>query len=333
MRQNTLERLTLGQTRCLGIVVIGRNEGERLITCLRSLPTLATIVYVDFNSTDGSVSAAQKLRANVIEMDVSIPFSAARARNEGFKRLLQLVPNLQCVQFVDGDCELRKEWVKTAVSFLECHNEVAAVCGRLRERYPERSVYNWLCDQEWNRPSGEVQSCAGNVMMRSEALHSIKGYREDVIAGEEEELCVRLREKNWRIWRIDEEMATHDAAMIYFAQWWKRSMRAGYAFAQGAYLHGTPPHFLGIWESCRALAWGFILPTMCIFFSFAYHSVGAILCLAYPLQLCRLTLKANGSRRDRLRISFFQLLGRFPEFRGYSQILLRLVIGEPTTHN
>src|SRR5262249_34164919 len=150
------------------------------------------------------------------------------------------------VQFIDGDCELALGWADAAVSFLEARSDVASVCGILREREPERSVYNWLCQQEWNGPIGEIASCAGNVMHRVSALTSVGGYREDVIAAEEDELCVRLRAAKWRIWRLDAEMASHDAAITHFSQWWRRSMRAGYAFAQGAALHGATPerHFV-----------------------------------------------------------------------------------------
>jgi glycosyltransferase involved in cell wall biosynthesis len=116
---------------------------------------------------------------------------------------------------------------------------VAAVCGIIREREPERSIYNWLCHQEWNGPLGEIAACAGNVMHRSAALAAAGGYREDVIAAEEDELCFRLRAASWRLWRLDREMAVHDAAMTRFSQWWRRSMRAGYAFASLGLFHAA----------------------------------------------------------------------------------------------
>ncbi len=59
------------------------------------------------------------------------------------------------MQFVDADCEIRSDWPERAVSFLEEHPDIGAVAGRLRERHPEHSVYNWLCDREWDVPAGE----------------------------------------------------------------------------------------------------------------------------------------------------------------------------------
>ena len=176
-----------------GVVVIGRNEGERLRQCLMSLPRASVIVYVDSGSSDGSVQRARHLGADVIELDMRAPFTAARARNAGFRRLREISPDFEYVQFVDGDCELIDGWLEDAISFLNAHADVGAVCGRRRERYPERSIYNWLCDREWDGPVGDVRYSGGDVMIRADALEAVGGYRDDLIAGEEPELCVRLR--------------------------------------------------------------------------------------------------------------------------------------------
>ena len=200
-----------------GAVAIGRNEGARLARCLESLSTAAALVYVDSGSTDGSAQLALDHGADVIELDMTIPFTAARARNAGFKRIREIAPDLLYVQFIDGDSELIGGWAERALSFMEMHADVGAACGRLHERHPERSIYNWLCEREWERPVGEVRACGGIALMRVKALEAVGGFREDLIAGEEPELCVRLRAKGWRIWRLDTDMALHDAAMNRFA--------------------------------------------------------------------------------------------------------------------
>jgi glycosyltransferase involved in cell wall biosynthesis len=199
----------------IGVVVIGRNEGERLRKCLASVARqTGKVVYVDSGSTDNSVEIAESLGAVVVNLDMMRPFTAARARNEGFMRLREAAPDLAYVQFVDGDCEILPGWLEEAALFLDEHPDVAAVCGRLRERFPERSVYNMLCDIEWNTPVGEAKACGGNAMLRADALSQAGKYREDLIAGEEPELCVRLRASGWKIWRLAAEMALHDADML-----------------------------------------------------------------------------------------------------------------------
>jgi GT2 family glycosyltransferase len=211
---NSIHHETGAAPKRFGVVVIGRNEGQRLIVCLRAVSEAAAVVYVDSNSTDGSVQAARQLGAEIVELDPGTPFTAARARNAGFARLETIAPDLAYVQFVDGDCELARGWLEAAAAFLDSRGDAAAACGRLRERHPDRSAYNWLCDKEWDRPTGEVRAFAGNVMIRAAALQAVGFYREDVIAAEEDELCVRLRQANWRIWRLGDEMALHDAPSL-----------------------------------------------------------------------------------------------------------------------
>ncbi|MEZ5734618.1 MAG: glycosyltransferase [Novosphingobium sp.] len=216
----------------LGIVAIGRNEGERFRRCLHSIPAGIPVVYVDSASTDGSVAFARSQGAEVVELDLSRPFTAARARNEGFARLLERWPQIGFVQFVDGDCELESEWLSVARAFLEDHPEVGAVCGRRRERYPEVSFYNRLCDEEWNTPVGSAAACGGDSLVRVRALRDAGGFDAAIVAGEEPELCVRMRAAGWAIWRLDAPMTIHDAAIHHFRQWWQRARRSGYGYAQ-----------------------------------------------------------------------------------------------------
>ena len=304
-----------------GAVAIGRNEGERLGQCLVSLSAAAVIVYVDSSSSDESVPRARANDVQVIELDASLPFTAARARNAGFRHLQNLTSELAYVQFVDGDCELDTGWPQVALSFLELHGDVAAVAGRRRERFPARSVYNWLCDREWDRPIGEVREIGGDVMFRAAALAEVGGYRGDLIAGEEPELCVRLRANGWRIWRLDAEMALHDANMTGFSQWWRRAMRAGYAFAQGAHLHGRTADRHWMWESRRAWLWGVWLPLACLACGLLLGPLGWAAWLIYPLQVLRQTARNSGCITDRATLAFFQVLARFPEVWGQIRFL------------
>jgi GT2 family glycosyltransferase len=245
-----------------------------------------------------------------------IPFTAARARNEGFARALKLAAELHYVQFVDGDCEVIESWLDSAVEFLDAHPDVAAVCGRRRERSPKSSIYNLLCDLEWDTPLGETKACGGDVMMRVEALAAVNGYRDGLIAGEEPELCVRLRASGWRIWRLDTEMTLHDAAMTRFSQWWRRSKRAGYAFAEGAALHGSPPERHWVRESRSAWFWGMAIPFGVVVSCVGLGPSALLLLLVYPIQVLRLYLRGDKSSRADLWRACFLVLGKFPEVSG-----------------
>jgi GT2 family glycosyltransferase len=307
----------------VGVVVIGRNEGLRLHKCLQSLTQqAATIVYVDSGSTDGSIEFAQKSGAHVVQLDLATPFTAARARNVGFAELIRKMPQAAFVQFVDGDCEVDPKWIPTAREFLERHTDVGVVCGRRRERSPQASIYNAMCDIEWDTPVGEARYCGGDALMRAVAFAGVRGFREDLIAGEEPELCVRLRADGWRIWRLDAEMTLHDAAMLRFRQWWNRAKRAGYAFANGAYLHGAPPTRHWVREVRSACVWGGALPAFAASVSFWSPAAALAVLSIYPLQLARLVSRARPRSRENRYYAGFLLLGKFPEFLGIARFWL-----------
>jgi glycosyltransferase involved in cell wall biosynthesis len=312
----------------VGVVTIGRNEGERLRKCLASvIGRVGWVVYVDSGSTDGSAEMARASGTTVVDLDMGIPFTAARARNEGFHRLQTLAPSLAYVQFVDGDCEVVPAWPEKGVGFLDRYDDVAAVCGRRRERYPDRSIYNTLCEMEWNTPVGEAKACGGDVMMRVSALKDAGGYRGDLIAGEEPELCVRLRANGWRIWRLEADMTLHDAAITRFSQWWRRTLRGGFAYAEGAHLHGQSPERHFVRESRRALAWGIWLPLF-IFIASLANPLSAGLVLVYPLQVLRIAFRGDLTSKANWWRSLFLVLARFPEGLGQVRFLLTRLRGQ-----
>jgi GT2 family glycosyltransferase len=285
------------------------------------------VVYVDSGSADDSVKLAKSLRVEILELDPKLPFSAARARNEGFDRLRELDPNLCYVQFVDGDCELRGGWLASGATFLGDHADVAVVSGRLREKHPESSIYNTLCDIEWERPVGETDACGGIAMMRVSAFEQVQGFRVDLIAGEEPELCVRLRAAGWRVWRLSDEMALHDSGMSHFRQWWKRMQRGGYAYAQGADLHGAPPERHFVRESRSVWIWGLGVPIVALVCALLVGRVGLIIFAVYPLQVVRLALRGTRSRRENWGRALFLVIGKFPEMLGQLQFFARRGLG------
>lgn len=286
-------------------VVIGRNEGARLVACLASLTgQVRRLVYVDSGSTDGSVKAAQAAGAEVVVLDMEQPFTAARARNAGLAVLADNPPEF--VQLVDGDCAVQPGWIAAALAGFVAHPAAVVLCGRRRERFPEASVYNALADREWDTPVGPALACGGDALMRFTAVQAVGGYEASLIAGEEPDLCRRLRAAGGEIWRIDAEMTLHDAAMTRFSQWWKRAVRAGHAFAEGAARHGFS-HWGA--ETRRALIWGAALPVG-IVVAGVIHPAAWLIGLAYPLQLLRL------ARREGWVWATFSLLGKFAEARG-----------------
>ena len=318
----------------VGLVVIGRNEGERLRQCLLSvLGKVADIVYVDSGSTDNSVEIARSLLVDVVELDLSIPFTAARARNEGFIYLLSVNPHLEFVQFVDGDCEVVEKWLDRSRDMLDTQPQVAVVCGRRRERFPQKSIYNRLCDLEWDTAVGETQACGGDAMMRVKAFQQVGGFNPLLIAGEEPELCVRLRQQGWKIFRIHAEMTLHDAQITKFSQWCARTLRSGHAYAEGSWLHGKSFEQHWVKESRSIWFWGLILPLLALSTTWLTRGWSILLLGAYFLLIYRIYKRKqqqNLNSQDASLYALFCVLGKFAQVQGQIKFHLSRLLKKPS---
>jgi len=300
---------------CVGYVVIGLNEGEKLQLCLTSILIVnKNIVYVDSGSIDGSVIFAKSLGIDVVELDMSLPFTAGRARNEGAKMLLQN-DDYEYIHFIDGDCQLEPNWTRNALVFMEADAKNAIVYGHLRERNPEKSIFNALCQIEWDTPLGDVKSCGGIALVRANIFKEFNGFRGDFIAGEEPELCFRLRSSGWKIRKIDYEMAVHDAEMYKFSQWWKRRVRCGFAFTEGTMLHGLSEERYWIRDTLSIFFWGIFIPLITIILCFL-SMLFLIILLIYPIQYLRIVYKNRKKVENCFAWAFYTVLGKFPEAIG-----------------
>tara|TARA_R110000851_G_scaffold229829_3_gene382584 strand:+ start:15195 stop:16169 length:975 start_codon:yes stop_codon:yes gene_type:complete len=310
-------------------VVIGRNEGPRLGRCLNSLFDCQKIIYVDSGSTDNSVSIAKSLGVDVVELDMDIPFTAARARNAGYRYLLKKFSDTELIQFVDADCEVVDGWVKSGADFLSENSEYAVVCGRRRERFVDMSLFNLLCDLEWDTPVGEARACGGDALIRVSALTAVDGYKDSLIAGEEPEMCFRMRQLGWKIMRLDAEMTLHDAAMTRFSQWWKRNQRAGHAYAEGYALHGKSLEKFKRSECRSILFWSCVLPIVIILLTMI-TPLFLVLFLVYPLQVMRLTLR-HRRRWGNVNLAFIYafsiVVGKWPQLFGMMAFLKNKKLG------
>lgn len=280
----------------LAVVVIGRNEGSRLGAALRSVDVPATVVYVDSGSTDASPDIARSCGVDVLVLDPVRPFSAARARNEGFRWLTQRWSELQYVQFLDGDCVLAPGWLAAAASALDTQGRRAVVVGKLRELNPRASVYNRLCAMEWDAPAGDLTdfgAIGGIMTVRASVFDALGGFREEVVAGEDSEFGVRVGLAGFKITRLSNAMATHDANMHHFGQWWRRAVRAGHAIGQRAALNGSTAARDCVRERRSTVAWGMVLPALAVSLVWPTRGISLVLLgLAY----CVLAWRIAGHR-------------------------------------
>jgi GT2 family glycosyltransferase len=319
----------------LAIVAIGRNEGERLKGCLHAaLSNAPTVVYVDSGSSDSSAGFARSCGVEVIELDPSRPFSAARARNEGFAAAMTANPEAELVQFVDGDCALVDGWLDRGIAAMAGLPDVAIVCGHVREIHPEASPYNRLFDLEWRQNPGEIEACGGIFMVRPEAFRAVGGFRADVIAAEDNEFCVRIRRSGKKILLLDTAMVWHDAAMHRFSEWWRRARRTGHAYAQVADLHGRSQERYFVRDCRRVWIWGLALPAVALFSAPFTGGWSLSLLAAYPLQFAWIVFK--GTQRgwalgDAVVYAFFTVITKFPALEGMLAYYWRRARGKTLT--
>lgn len=302
----------------VGIILIGRNEAVHLPASLAAAAAVGVpVVYVDSGSTDQSLAIAADHCVNIVNLDTAIPFSAARARNEGVQRLVQIAPEIRFVQFVDADCQLDRAWLPLAVTFLQTHGDVAVACGRRREAHPNASIYNRLIDMEWNTPIGDTRACGGDAMFRLQPFNAVGGFDPSIVAGEEPQLCNRLRAAGWKIYRLDADMTVHDADIHHFSQWWQRDIRTGYGSLDVA-SRFADPHFAAIVR--RARLWGLGFPMALILITLvcglavdaaAAGIAPAIFLLLLVAQLLRLAWRKRGlGMRLALIYAFLTMLGK-----------------------
>ena len=314
----------------IGVVAIGRNEGERLKRCLLSiLSQEVPVVYVDSGSSDGSVAFAQAHGVPVVTLDMSIPFTAARGRNEGYAELISRFPDLEFVQFLDGDCALDPEWIAAAVAALNEDAHLGVVTGWRSELYPDASVYNAICDLEWHAPANPIEACGGDMAIRCEAFEAAGWFNEQVVAAEDDEFCIRVGQKGFSLLRFPLNMTYHDADMHSFGQWWKRAIRAGHGFAQVGDLHSG--YFAA--PRKRVLIFGAVLPIAAfigiivskpLFWCVIALYVGSFVRTAYK------QFKSHSSltRRQSLHHSVLMVISKFPNLIGFCQYYLRKMRGD-----
>ncbi len=275
------------------------------------------LIYVDSGSTDHSVAIAGPLVDAVLELDPAKPFSAARARNEGFERLVTLFPTLELIQFVDGDCVLFEGWLEAAKQSMWDDTKRAVIIGHLQECNPDISIYNRLCALEWKSPAGDLKNfgaLGGIFMVRVNVFKNLGGFNTSVIAGEDSEFGVRLSLAGYKVTKIDHSMAIHDANMTTFSQWWKRSVRAGHAIGQRAHLNGRSSVKDCVQERKSTLVWGVAMPLLALILLIPTRGASALILLAYLVLALKVYLfrrKQNESVSDAIVYAKFIVLAKF----------------------
>jgi hypothetical protein len=172
---------------------------------------------------------------------------------------------------------------------------------------------------EFDSPVGPAKACGGIALIRVEAYRQVGGYNPTLIAGEEPEMCFRMRQDDWTIQRIDHDMVLHDVQMDRFGQWWRRHMRGGWAYAEGAAMHGASPERYNRRQTLSVWFWGLLYPAVVLLLLWPTMGVSLVLLVAYPLLVVRVQ-KARERRGDVSKharlYAIYCVLGKFPMMVG-----------------
>ncbi|WP_323675930.1 glycosyltransferase family 2 protein [Halorubellus sp. PRR65] len=205
-----------GETPTLSVVIIARNEEDRIRGCIESVFTAADgvdpfeVILVDSASTDDTVDLARDYPITVLRIPEELT-SVGAGRFVGNR-----VARGDLVLQADGDMALTDEWLGRALSYLRSH-DVAGVEG-------------WLNECDATAPMA-VDAIAGVALYDRDALESIGGFAPYLQSYEDIEVGFRLTTAGHRLVRLPIVSANHpldDPLAEPFRRW-----RAGYYHGVG----------------------------------------------------------------------------------------------------
>ena len=195
----------------ISVIVIGKNEGERLAACLRSIQTALNalaheVVYVDSCSTDQSLQTAKRWRAL---------FSARRAEDDRRSgALCRREGSARRISAVSGWRHAASAGFAEKALMAIAAKGYDGVCGIREDVYLRggeivgRNDNYFCCTQERLAPE-----FGGALMITRDALDACGGWATDTIACEEAELYARLKATGCRIAEIPIPMILHTDAV------------------------------------------------------------------------------------------------------------------------
>lgn len=326
-----------GELPMISVVIIGINVEKYLGACIDAVRAAdypqqkIEIIFVDGGSSDLSVKIATDFEGvKVIELNDPHP-TPGRGRNAGYG-----LSSGEYIQFLDADTEMDPQWLKKALSFFEdrSQGQVMAVCGRRSEKYPQKNFYHKLGNIEWIYEYGPCRYFGGDVLIKREAMEVTHGYDGDLVAGEDPELSYRVRQWGGTILRVDEPMTTHDLNMTRFRQYWRRSYRTGYAYAEVGLRHAKREDKMWLREFLRIMlrsALPIILFLILAAFSHPFWGLGlAALLIVKPFKGLRAYRRRFGlSFLDAVKYSAHLSFVIFPQALGAWRYLWGRVFHRP----
>jgi glycosyltransferase involved in cell wall biosynthesis len=263
----------------VSVIIPVRNDSKRLEVCLASLnrlPNSPEIVVVDNGSTDNSALVAEAMGAVTL---IYPELRVGALRNRGVEHCSGDV-----LAFVDSDHEVPEDWLERGLETLSEAKDVVA-CGSYCLA-PENGT--WV-QKTWaiHRLRGPVRVDSiewlgsGNLFVLRSAFESIGGFRENLTASEDVDLCHRLVQTSGRIVADKGIRNVHHGepkTLLEFIrkEYWRGSSGLKAWILQGFPVRDLPSFLWPLWHA------GFFLITLSLLgiVSFRPSSLGFFVLLA-----------------------------------------------------
>lgn len=317
----------------IAVVIIGINVERYISGCITSVleskypADKLNIVFVDGGSGDRSVELAKGFDGvRVIELKDPSP-TPGKGRNAGFRAVQS-----PFIQFMDADTTLHPLWFEKALPYFK--DRVAAVCGYRKEKYPEKNFYHTIGNIEWRYEEGPCRYFGGEALILRDILEQCGGYDENLVAGEDPDLSYRIRRDGRVIYRIKEDMTTHDLNMTKFRQYIKRAFRTGHAYAEIGLRYSGNKEKMWLRELFRICVgvctpW-LILALSAAFGNFCFGLIPALLIALRPLwKTFRFKKELNLTGLKAFLYAFHLCFVVYPQFAGAMRYIYTMIFGFP----
>lgn len=239
----------------LTVVIIGRNEEQFIAKSVSSALAIKTklpnmeVIFVDSASTDRSVAIAQEYPIKILGLRPNWPLCVAAGRYTGF-----LHSTGEFILFLDGDAEVETDWMLRALAFMDAHPNYGAIAGVLDEEYITRDDVRVggtqnVFRQDISKEQVDCKALGGIAMYRRAALDKAGTVNPHLPTGEDDELCMRIRNCGYKLARIRGRMAikyTEKRDTLYEVL--RRSRTKMYDY--GAVIRYSAQYGAG-WQYCR----------------------------------------------------------------------------------
>jgi glycosyltransferase involved in cell wall biosynthesis len=235
----------------VAVIIPVKNDAKRLIVCLNSLPwsAISQVVVVDNGSTDESLAVAQSAGCLTACLDSAL---VGALRNHGVS-----LTQADVIAFVDSDHEVSHDWIQKGCEGLADSSVVGVGAYCLPPRTSTWVQSAWAIHRLRGESPREVDWLgAGNLFVRRADFLKVDGFREDLVASEDVDLCHRLKETLGGKIICDQQICNihhgepKTISAFFRKELWRGSSGLKAWVAQGFPLCDLPSFLWPLWHLC-----------------------------------------------------------------------------------